>query len=150
MPRWAIGVDAVYRLLILAGAILVAVLWFQAATRDEEADRNARQQACSSVYAATYSAWDAEALRSDEQAEAIFARIVVAAATDGGVSDGQLDRYQSLTDRAAAASENASEMARRRIGLGLYAAESVRDGGNSFQCPPIPERLMVTPIRPGQ
>jgi hypothetical protein len=133
MPRWAIALDLFYRLFLLGGAALVIVLWWQAATRDEEADRNARIQSCASVYAATYSAWDATAGR-------LFGELI-ASSVDG--TDPDPDQVEDY----ATATANADELARRRIGLGIYAAASV-ERGNDFSCPPLPERLMVTPIEP--
>lgn len=133
MPRWAIGLDFVYRLFLVVGAVVVIVLWWQAATRDEEADRNARIQSCSSVYAATYAAWDAEAQER-------FGQLITTAARDEPIDPDLLERYTTAVS-------NAAEMAKLRIGLGRYSAESVVEG-NAFECPALPQRLMVEPIRP--
>lgn len=133
MPRWAIALDLVYRLLILGGAIIVVVLWWQAATRDAEADRNARIQSCSSGYAATYSAWDAEANR-------LFGEIIARAATEQPPDPAMVDDYQQAV-------ENTAAMARLRIGLADYAARSVT-GGNNFGCPPLARGLTVEPLDP--
>jgi len=146
-PRWVAFLWFVRDVVVVGGAILVAVLWWQAATRDEEADRNARIQACTSGYAATTSAWDARVLSLDEQAEALFAEVIVQAAQSDDVDPALLDRYQSTTDQAAAAAEKVDDMARRRIGLASYAARSVV-AGNAFECPPLPARLMVEGIDP--
>lgn len=139
MPRWAILVDGVYRLALLAGAVIVAILWWQAATRDEEADRNARIQSCASVYAATYSAWDADAGR-------LFGELVAASneARESGedpvVDPETLAAYTTAVD-------NAAELAKLRIGLGIYSAASVK-AGNEFECPVLSDHLMVTPVYP--
>lgn len=135
MPRWAVALDFVYRAALLAGAVIVAVLWWQAATRDEEADRNARIQSCASVYAATYSAWDAEA-------NELFGQLIAAS-----VNAPDADPDLALVGEYTAAVTNAAEMAGRRIGLGIFSAQSVMDG-NNFECPPLPDRLMVEPIAP--
>lgn len=133
MPRWAIFVDAIWRIFLALGAITVIVLWYQAATRDEEADRNAQIQSCSSVYAATYSAWDAEAQR-------LFGILIAAASADDDINPADVESYRDAT-------ANTAELARRRIGLGLYAADSV-EAGNGFQCPVLPQALMVQAISP--
>jgi hypothetical protein len=136
MPRWAIFLDFLYRCFLVAGACVVIVLWWQAATRDEEADRNARIQSCSSVYAATYSAWDAEAQER-------FGELITTAASQTG--DQPVDPTV-LSDYTTAV-HNAAEMAKLRIGLGQYAAQSVAKG-NDFACPALPSRLMVEAIPP--
>lgn len=133
MPRWAIVLDFFYRCFILVGACVVIALWWQAATRDEEADRNARIQSCSSGYAATYSAWDAETGR-------LLARLV-ADSVSGDPDPEVIADYRQ-------AGSNAAEMARLRIGLASYAAASVEDGGDEFTCPPIPDRLVVEGVEP--
>lgn len=123
MPRWTILLDALYRLALFSGAVIVAVLWWQAATRDEEADRNLRVQACASYYAATY----------DAHAGAFLAAVARAA------SEETPDLTELRTEGEAAA-----EMALRRIGLAAYAA----DAPNDFACPPLPARLEVEGIDP--
>lgn len=133
MPRWAILVDAIWRVFLALGAITVIVLWYQAATRDEEADRNAQIQSCSSVYAATYSAWDAEAQR-------LFGIIIATASADDDINPADVESYRKATS-------NTAELARRRIGLGQYAAASV-EAGNGFECRPLPDELMVEAINP--
>lgn len=132
MPRWALVIDFAYRLFLVAGACVVIALWWQAATRDEEADRNARIQSCSSGYAATYSAWDAEAQR-------LFGDLI-AQAVDDHADPSTVDAYRQAT-------ANAAEMARRRIGLARFSAQSVKDG-NAFACPALPGALMVEAVDP--
>lgn len=142
MPRWAVGLDFVYRALLVVGSVIVVVLWWQAATRDEEADRNARIQSCTSEYAATTAAWDARVLAIDEHGEALLARLIVQAAEGGGISPGLLRDYRDVTDQAASAAGQVDAMARRRIALAQYAAESAA-AGNDFECPALPAGLTV-------
>lgn len=161
MPRWAIALDVVWRGFLFFSAITVVVLWYQSATRDEEADRNARIQACSAVYAATYSAWDSRAKLLDEEAESrdrdgelVFAQLLESSVGTDEVDPSLLADLRAaaaearqLTERAKTASAKADEMSRRRAGLGIYSAASV-SRGNDFECPALPESLMVVPIYP--
>lgn len=149
MPRWAIALDFVYRAFLMGGAVIVLVLWFQAATRDEESDRNARIQSCASVYAATYSAWDSASILSDQHADKLFARLINLSRTneDSPQIDRLLAEYEQATADAENAAGKASELSRRRIGLGIFSAQSVL-AGNDFECPPVPADLMVEPIEP--
>lgn len=160
MPRWAVVIDFAYRLFLIAGACVVIVLWYQAATRDEEADRNARIQACSARYAAVSAAWDARALKLDQQAEefdrqgeVIYADLVNRAANEQPLGDLPV-RYREAQNQARErtrdaemAAERVEEMTRRRIGLAVYSAASVLKG-NDFVCPPLTPDLDVSPIYP--
>jgi len=123
MPRWVAWLRTLWGAFITLGAVMVLVLWYQAATRDEEADRNLRVQACASYYAATY---DAHA-----------GRFLAAVADAASQEDPDLATLR--TEGAAAA-----EMAGRRIGLAAYAS----DAPNDFACPALPNRLVVEGIDP--
>lgn len=123
MPRWVAWLRTVWGAFVSLAAVFVLILWFQAATRDEEADRNLRVQACASYYAATY---DAHA-----------GRFLAAVADAASQTDPDLGVLRA--EGAAAA-----EMAGRRIGLAAYASEAPND----FVCPPLPDRLEVEGIDP--
>lgn len=127
MARKAMIADFVWRAFLAFGAVTVMVLWYQAATRDEEADRNARIQACSAAYAGTF---DAHA--------GLFFETAVAAGPNPPPEVVADIRFEA---RASA------QMAKRRIGLAAYSAASVA-AGNDFVCPPIPDELVVDPIPP--
>lgn len=97
-PRWVAILWFLRDTLLVVGACVVIVLWWQAATRDEEADRNLRVQACSSEYAATYDGWIAEFTRTasdpisrqqaaDNAAEMVARRIGIARMTQGASND---------------------------------------------------------------
>lgn len=147
MPRWAIGVDFVWRIFLGVSAAVVMVLWFQAATRDEEADRNARIQACTTEYAATTAAFDGRVVKLDQEADALFADIIGAAAGGGDVPPELVADYREVRSQATQVGSAVDEMARRRIGLARFSADSVEEG-NAFECPPIPDSLTVDPIYP--
>lgn len=103
-------------------------------TAQNQADRNLAVQSCTSEYAATYSAWDAEADR-------LFGMIV---------DDAFADRLPSRTllRDFIAAGENEAEMNRRRLGLSILARSEVTDRTDGFVCPAIPDRLEVEPLDP--
>lgn len=146
-PRWVAFLWMARDALLVLGAIVVIVLWWQAATRDEEADRNAQIQSCASAYAATYSSWDSEALLADQHADNIFARLIRAsAATDEDPDPALLVEYQEATEDAERNARNAEEMAKRRIGLAMYSGEFVAAGHNNFACPSLPDELVVNGI----
>lgn len=125
MPRWAIALDFAYRMFLVVGAALVLILWYQAATRDEEADRNARIETCGDGYAATFDAHLGLLLR------------------EATAETGSDPHILAEEGRAIA------RIAALRIGLADYSAASVI-AGNSFECPPLPDRLLIegTPPEP--
>jgi hypothetical protein len=146
-PRAVLIIQTFRDIAVPVIAVVVAFLWWQAATRDEEADRNARIQSCSSVYAATYSAWDGRVVKLDQQADTVFARLIADSRGSADVGQDRIDEYTEARDAAERASDVVDEMARRRIGLGVYSAVSV-ERGNDFQCPRLPRRLMVEAVYP--
>jgi hypothetical protein len=98
-----------------------------------QADRNLSVQTCTSRYAATSTAWE-------DEADRLEARVIKIALEDQPVD-------VSLGARSVIATENASEMTRRRIGLAELAEQEIGDT-TGFSCPPIPERLTVDSLDP--
>lgn len=104
------------------------------AQSQDQADRNLAIQACTSEYAATYSAWDGEADR-------LFGAIVDSLLDDRAPSE-------ELRQAFVRAGENEAEMNRRRLGLSELASAEVSDRSNGFGCPRIPERLQIESLNP--
>lgn len=116
----------------------------------DQADRNLAVQACQSAYAATSSAWDSEASKADQEADAIFARLIsISRANDDDPRlDALLVDYRAATDRAEMSAANYEEMSLRRLGLAELAADEAESRSNDFACPGIPARLQVEPLDP--
>lgn len=147
-PRVVLVVQAFRDIAVPIVAVVVAILWWQAATRDEEADRNARIQSCSAEYGATRVAWENEAQGFDETGDKLYARIVRRAAEDRTLPSALIELHEQARVDAELAQDKASEMSLRQIGLAQFSVRSVM-AGNDFRCPAIPDQLVVEGIEVG-
>lgn len=98
-----------------------------------QADRNLAVQVCTSQYAATFSAWDAEASR-------LFGQLIASS-----VASPDADPDTTIVEGYTTATSNAAELARRRLGLAAIASsETLNRDGRVFVCPTLPRRLRVS------